>query len=202
MIDLQPSDSTTGRLSAAKHNRESDVSKSAPAKGFVGKQFDQVAFVVENLGEAQDRFGRLYGVKTWNVWHNLADGQSRKMYRGQAGDFQFSCAYGYVGDLQIELCHHDGGRSVYKEWLDSRGPSLHHLGFRLDTRAEYDAAGAAFEREGAPYAMGGEIEGLGVWAYYDTVEQLGCFTEIYWSAPKVLEIFERMKRGEVVELER
>src|SRR3546814_17698992 len=82
----------------------------------------------------------------------------------------------------VELCQHDGGRSVYKDWLDSRGPGLHHLGFRIDTREEFDAAGAAFEREGAPLAMGGDIEGAGVWAYFDTVDQLGCCTEIYLSS--------------------
>ncbi|HEY9581288.1 MAG TPA: VOC family protein, partial [Rhizorhapis sp.] len=149
---------------------------SSTSQGFVGKQFDQVAFVVDELESAQKRFGRLYGIETWNVWTNLADGQSNKIYRGHPGTYQFSCAYAFVGDLMVELCQHDGGRSVYKDWLDSRGPGLHHLGFRLDTREEFDAAGAAFEREGAPLAMGGEIEGAGVWAYYDTVDQLGCYT--------------------------
>lgn len=170
------------------------------ASRFVGRQFDQVAFVVDRLGPAQERFSRLYGIGNWNAWTNLADGQINKVYRGTAGDYQFSCAYGYVGDVQVELCQHDGGRSIYKDWLDSRGPSLHHLGFRLDTREEYDAAAAAFEGEGAPLAMGGEIENTGVWAYFDTVDQLGCYTELYWSAPHVLEIFEKMKRGEQVSL--
>lgn len=169
---------------------------------FIGRQFDQVAFVVDELEAAKEKFGRIYGIRNWNTWHNLADGQSHKVYRGTPGDYQFSCAYGYVGDLQVELCQHDGGRSVYKEWLDTRGPSLHHLAFRLDTRGEYEAACASFEAQGAPLAMGGEIEGAGVWAYFDTVDQLGCFTELYWSAPAVLEIFERMKRGEQVEIKR
>ncbi len=169
---------------------------------FIGRQFDQVAFVVEELESAKERFGKMYGITSWNTWHNLADGQSNKVYRGTPGDYQFSCAYAYVGDLQVELCQHDGGRSVYKDWLDTRGPSLHHLAFRLDERAEYEAACAAFIAQGAPLAMGGEIEGAGVWAYFDTVDQLGCYTELYWSAPAVLAIFERMKRGEQVELAR
>lgn len=172
----------------------------AAAAGFVGKQFDQVAFVVDRLEPALERFGRLYGISNWNVWTNLADGQSDKVYRGRPGDFQFSCAYGFVGDLMVELCQHDGGHSVYKDWLDDHGPSLHHLGFRLETRQEFEDAAAAFIREGAPLAMGGEIEGAGIWAYYDTVSQLGCYTELYWSAPRVLEIFERMKRGEQITL--
>lgn len=169
---------------------------------FIGRQFDQVAFVVDELEAAKERFGRIYGIQSWNTWRNLADGQSHKVYRGTPGDYQFSCAYGYVGDMQVELCQHDGGRSVYKDWLDTRGPGLHHLAFRLDERPEYEAACAAFEQQGAPLAMGGEIEGAGVWAYYDTVEQLGCYTELYWSSPAVLEIFERMKRGEQVEIAR
>jgi catechol 2,3-dioxygenase-like lactoylglutathione lyase family enzyme len=167
---------------------------------FIGKQFDQVAFVVDDLDRAVDKFTKIYGIQSWNVWSGLAHGQINKVYRGKPGNYEFSCAYGFVGDLMVELCHHDGGESVYKDWLDSNGPSLHHLGFRLETKQELEEAAASFERQGAPLAMGGEIEGLGIWAYYDTVDQLGCFTELYWSAPAVLEIFARMKAGEQVAL--
>lgn len=169
---------------------------------FIGREFDQVALVVHDLTAGKENFGNFYGIQSWNTWHNLADGQINKVYRGTPGDYQFSCAYGYVGDVQVELCHHDGGRSVYKDWIDQHGQSLHHLGFRLDHRDEYEAACATFIQQGAPLAMGGEIEGAGVWAYFDTVNQLGCYTELYWSAPAVLEIFERMKRGEQVEIKR
>ena len=172
------------------------------AGGFFGKQFDQVAFVVDDLDRAKMRFSELYGIKVWNVWPNLADGQINKVYRGRPGDYQFSCAYGFVGSVMVELCQHDGGRSIYKDWLDSRGPGFHHLGFRLENREAYDEAGAYFVKQGSPLAMGGEIKDTGVWAYYDTVDKLGCYTEIYWSAPHVLKIFERMKNGEIIDLVR
>jgi hypothetical protein len=167
---------------------------------FMGRQFDQVAFVVEDLEKARESFGRLYGITNWNTWNNLASGQLNKQYNGKKGDFEYSCSYGFVGDTHIELCHHDGGSSIYKDWLDSRGPGFHHLGFQLDTREEYDQVAAWFESQNAPLAMGGEVEGMGVWAYFDTVAQLGCYSEIYWSSPAVLKIFERMKRGEQVQL--
>jgi hypothetical protein len=169
---------------------------------FLGRQFDQVAFVVEDLGKARESFGQLYGIKNWNTWNNLASGQINKRYYGQEGTFQFSCSYGFVGDVQVELCHHDSGPSIYKDWLDTRGPGFNHVAFRLDTRDEYNDAAAWFESQDAPLAMGGEVAGMGVWAYFDTVKKLGFFTEIYWSAPAVLEIFERMKRGEQVQLVR
>src|SRR3546814_19023704 len=135
---------------------ESEVNSST-SQGFVGKQFDQVAFVVDELESAQKRFGRLYGIETWNVWTNLADGQSNKIYRGHPGTYQFSCASAFVGDLMVELCQHDGGRSVYKDLLDSRGPGLNPLGFRLDNRDVVAGAGAEFERDGPPAPKGGEI---------------------------------------------
>jgi len=167
---------------------------------FVGRQFDQIAFVVPDLAKARDNFSRMFGISNWNTWTDLANGQKDKFYYEDPGDFQFSCAYGYVGDIQVELCRHDGGRSIYKDWLDKQGGGFHHTGFRLDTREEYEAAAAWLVDQGAPRAMGGEIEGLGIWAYFDTVDELGCFTELYWSAPAVLEIFEKMKRGEQVSL--
>lgn len=168
--------------------------------GFIGKQFDQIAFVVEDLDSAQQMFRDLYGVDGWSVWENLAYGQARKTYRGEPEDFQFSCAYGFTGDVLIELCRHDGGRSVYKDWLDTRGPGFNHVGFRLEDDAEFDASIELFAKHNVQFAQGGEVPGVGRWGYFDTVEQIGVYTEVYWSAPSVTDVFDRMKRGEVVTL--
>jgi hypothetical protein len=173
---------------------------SLQAGNFVGKQFDQIAFVVNDLESGMKHFGRFYGIVNWSVWRDLAIGQINKSYYGEPEDYQFSCAYAFVGDVLVELCQHDAGRSVYKDWLEARGPSLNHIGFAVDTRDAYTEVGAAFERQGTRLAMSGEFVGAGIYAYYDTVDQLGCFTEIYWAAPRTIELFERMKRGEQVQI--
>jgi hypothetical protein len=166
----------------------------------LSRQVDQVAFVVDSLDRALPKFKALYGIEHWNVWRDLAKGQAGKLYYGEPEDFQFSCAYGFVGDVMIELCQHDGGRSVYKDWLDTRGPGLNHWGFRLATLEAYTEAADNFKKLDAPCAMGGDIPGVGRWAYFDTVALIGCYSEIYWSAPHVVDMFERMKRGETVSL--
>jgi Glyoxalase/Bleomycin resistance protein/Dioxygenase superfamily len=166
----------------------------------ISRQVDQVAFVVDSLENALPKFKKLYGIDHWNLWLDLAKGQSGKRYYDAPGDFEFSCAYGYVGDVQIELCQHDSGRSVYKDWLDTKGPGLNHWGFRMETQEAYNAAAANFIKLGAPFAMGGDLPGIGGWAYFDTVELIGCYSEIYWSVPRVTALFERMKRGETVSL--
>lgn len=169
------------------------------APAFIGRGYDQIAFVVPDLDEAQQTFSGMFGLGPWSVWYDMADGQVNRTYYGEAEDFRFSCAYSYAGDTLVELCHHDGGRSVYKDWLDSRGGGIHHIGFRVEGPDEFAEAAANFEKEGVPLAMGGERVPGNRYAYFDTVDRIGCFTEIYYVAPYILEIFARMKRGEVVE---
>jgi catechol 2,3-dioxygenase-like lactoylglutathione lyase family enzyme len=163
------------------------------------KRFDQVAFVVDDLDKAQEYWRRQFGIDRWSVWTDLALGQIEKTYYGDAAEFEFSCAYAYSGDVLVELCRHDGGRSVYDDWLNTRGPGLHHIGYRVDTWEAFGEAQDHFLREGIEFAMGALMPGTGRFAYFDTVTQIGVFTEIY-CCPNVLDIFERMKRGEIVEM--
>ena len=99
--------------------------------GLIGRAFDQLCFVVEDLDAAIGYWRRVNGVERWSKAYDLAKDQIDKEYWGEPGDFQFSCAYAFAGDLLIELAQHDGGRSVYKDWLVTRGPSQPHIGFRL-----------------------------------------------------------------------
>ncbi len=164
----------------------------------VGSRFDQVAFVVDDLQTGQEQFGQMFGIDRWSVWSNLTDGQIDKTYYGEPEDFSFSCAYAYAGEVQIELCKHDGGRTVYADWRASRGAGLHHIGFRVDGEAEFSKAKGALEAQGARFAMGGARSALSRWAYFDTVDTLGCYTEIYYISEATKALFTRMKNGEIV----
>jgi hypothetical protein len=170
---------------------------------FVGRSFDQLCFVVEDLDAAVETWRRDYGVTAWSVWRGLSVGQTEKTYWGEPGEFEYSVAYAFAGDVQIELAQHDSGTNVYKDWLDERGVGPHHIGFRVKDAAEYAAAEEAYAARGLPKAMSGFMEGSGVgrgscrWGYWDTRGTLGCYTEIYYLDPELLVIMERMKRGEV-----
>jgi catechol 2,3-dioxygenase-like lactoylglutathione lyase family enzyme len=165
----------------------------------VGSNFDQVAFVVDDLEAGQELFGRMFGIFRWSVWPNLAEGQADKTYYGEPEEFQFSCAYAYAGEVQIELCKHDSGRSIYADWTAARGPGLHHIGFTVNGEAEFERVKGVLEAQGARNAMGGRRPGRSRYAYFDTVETLGCYTEIYYISDPVKALFARMKNGEVVE---
>lgn len=166
--------------------------------GFIGRQFDQVCFVVRDLDQAIDYWRRVNGVERWSKAYDLAKGQVDKRYWGEPEDFQFSCAYGFAGSTLIELAEHDGGCSVYKDWLDEKGESMHHIGFRLADAAEYEAALAHYAEAGLREAMSGWFHAPGgncKWAYIDTRSQIGCYTELYYVDGVALTAFENFRDG-------
>lgn len=124
-----------------------------------GWHFDQICFVVDDLDDAIEFWKRTNGIEAWDKAIDLAKEQTEKEYWGEPGNFQFSCAYGFAGDTLIELARHDGGESVYKDWLDERGPGPHHVGVRLTDAAQYSRAHADYSSDGLKVAMAGVFEG-------------------------------------------
>jgi catechol 2,3-dioxygenase-like lactoylglutathione lyase family enzyme len=166
---------------------------------YIGSRFDQICFVVEDLDAATDYWKRVHGVERWAIAYDLASGQHSKQYWGEPEDFQFSCAYGFAGDVLIELARHDGGRSVYADWLRDKGSSPHHIGFRVRTMDEYEDGLAHYNANGHATAMTGWFEapdGGGCrWAYLDTVAAIGCYTELYVLAGQAERQFDLFKQG-------
>jgi len=169
----------------------------------LGRQFDQICFVVKDIDAAVDFHRKTNGITAWNIAIDLAKEQTEKEYFGKPGNFQFSCAYGYAGETLIELARHDGGDSVYKDWLDAHGPGPHHIGFRQTDADDYARAEALYRNLGLRKAMAGFFQGpFGNcrWAYFDTREQIGCYTELYYVDGEIAARMARLKRGEAVSI--
>ena len=170
----------------------------AEVPAFIGQAFDQICFVVEDLDTAIDHWRRVNGVDRWSTAYDLAKHQVDKEYWGEPEDFQFSCAYGFAGDTLIELAEHDGGRSIYRDWLDEHGTGLHHIGFRLPDPAEFEAAEAHYTARGLVKAMAGWFRadaGNCRWSYWDTREAIGCYTELYYVDGAAIEALEGFRAG-------
>lgn len=173
------------------------------AKHLIGRKFDQICFVVPDLDAAMAMWSKTNGVEVWNVAYDLARDQTQKEYRGQPGNFQFSCAYGFAGDTLIELARHDGGDSLYKDWIDSRGYGPHHIGFRQSSAEEYAQAEQHYLEQGLEKAMAGFFEGpFGNcrWSYWDTRELIGFYTELYYVDGELNDRMAALRRGENVSI--
>jgi hypothetical protein len=158
-------------------------------------RIQQLGYVVEDLEESVEKFSAMFGIKRFFVWENLAAEVTEKTYRGQSADFQFSCAFGYSGDMMIELIRHDSGESIFKEWLDSRGPGLHHVCFLLSGLEQYEETVAGMAAHGHSVAMSGR-SGDARFSYADTVGDFGVFTELAYGPPEFLASFDRIKSGD------
>jgi catechol 2,3-dioxygenase-like lactoylglutathione lyase family enzyme len=169
----------------------------------IGRTFDQICFVVEDLEEAMEFWRTTNGVDLWSVAIDLAKDQTDKEYWGEPEDFNYSCAYGFAGEMMIELARHESGKNLYKDWLDEGGRGPHHIGFRLADAEEHASAEAVYRAAGVEKAMGGFFETPTAscrWSYWDTRQAIGCYTELYFLGGEAHDRMTRMKAGEAVDL--
>lgn len=172
-------------------------------KKIFSRRFDQICFVVPDIEKAIEFWKKTNGIDAWNVAYDLAKEQTEKEYMGKPGNFQFSCGYGYAGETLIELARHDGGDSVYNDWIKAGQTGPHHVGFRLENEAEYFEAERHYQDCGLVKAMAGLFQGpFGNcrWSYYDTRAQIGCYTELYYVDGEIATRMERLKHGEPVSI--
>lgn len=170
----------------------------APISGippFPNSQLLQLGYVVENLDDAVEKFKETLSVPRFYIWRDLATGMTGKTYRSAPGDFQFSCAFGYAGDIMVELIQHESGESIFKDWLTDRGPGLHHVCFLMPDVDHFTDAVDAMTRRGHPVAMSGR-SGDARFTYVDTVDVFGVYTELAYGPTEFLTIFEKIKCGD------
>jgi catechol 2,3-dioxygenase-like lactoylglutathione lyase family enzyme len=129
----------------------------------IAPHFVQMGYVVRDLAAAERWFQQVLGVPSWTRMENMAFG-AECSYRGRPADYTAHLSIGHLGDTQIELIEPLRGESPYTEFLENRGPGLHHLAFDVP---DFDATiGALGETGLEPIAMGSVGPGSR-FAYFD-----------------------------------
>jgi methylmalonyl-CoA/ethylmalonyl-CoA epimerase len=151
----------------------------------------QIGYVVPDIRASVGFFKDKLGVPNFLVKEDI-QGQDQT-YRGKPGDFRHSIAFGYAGDVQIELIQSLSGASTYSEFLEQNPKGgVHHLGILADdyTASVADMTGRGFEmvRSG----RNGETR----FAYFDVGHPIGTLMEIVCLAPAIKEAFAKLKRGQ------
>jgi catechol 2,3-dioxygenase-like lactoylglutathione lyase family enzyme len=139
----------------------------------LGRDFDQVGIVVEDL----DRALRAHeGMGPWSVYTYDRSVAPDLQAGGVPADFRFRLALN-PGQPQLELIQPLDDRSPYAAWLAAAGSGIHHLGFLVEdvpaTTEVLRAAGFELIMSGSGHGA----DGTGAFAYYDTAEAVGYVTE-------------------------
>ncbi len=140
----------------------------------IAPHFAQMGYVVRDLAAAETWFRDIVGVPAWTRMENMTFG-AECSHRGRPADYAAHLSLGYLGDTQIELIEPLRGESLYAEFLQSKGPGLHHLAFEVpDFEATVDALGAA----GLELLGSGAIGAGSRFAYFDCVSAQASVIEI------------------------
>ncbi len=136
-------------------------------------KLSQVGIVVRDIRETMAAMERVFGQKPDKMGHVAP---TNRIYCGESGDFDAMIAlYDFAG-IQIELIEPLEGRSIWREFLDQRGPGIHHIRFTVE---DHDLAVGEMENKGIRVSQSGDSLTPGLrWAYFDSQDALGFIFEL------------------------
>lgn len=137
--------------------------------GLVG-DFQQIGVVVRDIDIGMARYRDLLGLGPF--WRMDTDYHGR--YRDWRGRFANRNAFTRWGDVYLEMIEPVVGEGNAREWLETRGEGIFHLGYAVDDMSQRpDGAECVFESWGATVAGGGAAV-----IHLDTVATLGYYVEL------------------------
>ena len=137
----------------------------------------QIAIVVKDIHAAMEAYHKTLGWGPWNVYEHKPPSLHDTELHGEAQEYTMLGAETHVGPIVVELLQPVEGPSIYKEWLETKGEGLHHIGCMAHSAAESDAVKERFAGMGAKVMMGGHIGETIEYYYLDTEPLLNVIIE-------------------------
>jgi methylmalonyl-CoA/ethylmalonyl-CoA epimerase len=135
----------------------------------------QIALVVRDLEATMRTYVHEYGIGPWEVYEFNPDTVTEMVKDGQPAEYAFRLAVTMVGSVQWELIQPLDNRSIYAEFLATKGEGLHHVAVGVPN---YGEALDALQARGRRVLQAGVYNGV-TFAYLSTDEDLGAITEIF-----------------------
>lgn len=144
----------------------------------------QIAYAVTDVRSAAHRWVER-GVGPFFVRDHIAVSNSRVF--GAPGAFDHSSAYGWWGEIMVELiCQHEPGQAPVVG-----GSGVHHMAFFVD---DFAVASDSLVAAGYPEAMYAEV-GPMPFAFHDARDELGHFIEIYERTDRLADFYSMVRQA-------
>jgi hypothetical protein len=139
----------------------------------------QVSLVVRDLDAALRTYVHEYGIGPWEVYEFNPETVSEMVKDSEPVECAWRLAVTMVGSVQWELIEPLDDKSMYAQFLATKGEGLHHVAVGVPNYAE--ALGTLREK-GRRVLQAGVYNGV-TFSYLSTDEDLGVITEIFdWPA--------------------
>jgi methylmalonyl-CoA/ethylmalonyl-CoA epimerase len=133
----------------------------------LGATLHQIGVVVRDLDKGMALYGGLLGLGPFMTMR--PDYEAR--FRGWRGRIANHNAFAKWGDVYLEMVEPGIGQGVHRDWIETRGEGIFHLGFWVEDMANlpqgYDIAFESLDENGLPRVV-----------MLDTVAQFGFYVEI------------------------
>lgn len=140
----------------------------------------QIAMVVKDCDAAVKKWADDYGVGPWKIYEFNPQTVNDMIIRGEKVDYAMRLALCDIGGVQWELIEPKDDKSIYAEFLKSKGEGLHHVAFGT---SNYQETVKFYQDKGLPILQGGEWQGL-TYTYLDSQKDLNLIAEIYDLVPE------------------
>jgi hypothetical protein len=134
----------------------------------------QISIVVRDLEETLRAYVEDYGIGPWEIYRFDA-AEVEPLPGGTQVEGAWRIAVTMVGSVQWELVEPLDDRSIYAEFLASKGEGLHHVAVAGTPFAELVAE---LRVKGRSVPLGGVYRGV-TFAYLSTDEDLKAITEVF-----------------------
>ena len=148
------------------------MAKSNTAKVQINR-IQQVCIVVNNVPKTIEDYWQILGIGPWAIFTFGSPTVPDLKYYGKSAWGKYRGAVTQVGPLELELIETIEGDSIYQDWIDEHGETLHHMKF-LVKDLNIDRVNESMEDLGFPSIMGGHIGSESQWqfSYFDTSKVL------------------------------
>ena len=156
---------------------EDNMEKVGVEKSLFSK-VDHVGIIVRDIDKAIEHYQSL-GIGPFRPF-NIAYTE-RKMRGKPAGDVKNIVRVAQMGQIQLELIQPVEGESLPKEFLETKGEGISHIGFSVD---DVDKERAKLEEKGFTVIYSSRFQNGGGAAHFDTDKVGGVIFELIQMPPE------------------
>jgi methylmalonyl-CoA/ethylmalonyl-CoA epimerase len=146
---------------------------------FMSDGVTQIAWVVEDIDIAVEKFYQFTGIGPWHFYRYGSEMLHTMKRHGKDAEYELLAAVANAGATRLELIQPMSGDTIFSEYVEKHGyGGIQHLGLAVD---DMEAALAFSESIGIKVTMEGGGHGLdgdGYFAYLDTEDIVGVTLEL------------------------
>ena len=127
-----------------------------------------ICIVVKDIEKTKSYYESI-GVGPWVDYPPLVE-YTKLNVMDEKGFFDTRFVYTHIGNLQLQLAQPGEGKTIYKDFLETKGEGVFHIGFEVD---DVDAAENQLTDNGMKVLASGRRDDGSGFTYLDTREQAG-----------------------------